>query len=623
MSRTTAAGWMREGLKRLLSQLFCAGAALALFAAYCAICFSRTAVTVQDGEGAELAAAAVLGRVPHAPGFPLYTALSFILVHVPAPNPVYLLSTAAAVLQAAAGALLVYCAWLLSGSLAAAVLLPAAWLLYPPVMRSATDVNVFALHHLLAAGIVLAALRLFHARQGFSGKTCLLGLLCGLGAAAHPAVLLWAPLVLVSACSAGYRAAGWGGIFRCLARLIACALIGLSPYLIVLFAPPLTPGASAAPLESALLGSAFSFDPGKQAGEMPYLIHFLRNSWRWMPLQLLAFFVLAVCVVRRQSGLLLALFLSCALHVWFALQLTVPGGAAAALAAGFYPSLALAAALAAAGAASRLPRHLPVRCGLFAAVGALPLVGLRTSLQAGDARHDPILELQLNEALAELPADAILLASRKGAMGIQYKRLVEGRHKDLVLLIPELLGVEAYRQALLAAHPGMAEALDGGAPELRAAVERGARAPGVFAYADIDPVSGYVGLPLGVVWQWLPIDHDVPQAAVAARLFSFCAGWPDDLDWNNANRPRSMQIKNRSFLLPIELFARLYRGTPLEADLKMASRLYNEGPMQAVRDHCRAALERLTGSGAGERGPYAKAVPEAGPGPGPSVEEAQ
>ena len=597
---------MKEERKRYWGRVRCALLALLLLAGALGVYLPLTTRTIQDSDSGELVTAAVRGALLHPPGFPVYSLLSYAAVRIAAGDPIARLADCSAVLQACAGALLLCGCWLLSGSVLVAAGLAAAWLLYAPVVHTATDIEVFALHHVLSLLLVLTALRLYRTGEKAAGRTNALGLWCGLAAGNHPMVVLWAPLVIVSVWHAGYRAARWRGVFSYSLRVLLTAALGLLPYATLLFGFNPAQAVAFAPLGTLdelwhhMLRSGygtFALKPGSSSYDISYFFYFLRGAWTVLPIQLLSFFLLAFLVVRRQSGLLLALFLSCALHLWFGLALIMPNlpEVYGELMSRFYPSLALAATLTAAVVSGCLVQRGVFRLMLAAVVLVPPLLVMPEALMAGDARGDRIVDLELEQTLAELPEKAVFMAAQdRIAMGLQYKQLVEGRRSDVLLIVPGLFSSESYRRVLYRRHPELAAVLEG-APRPLDALAQWAREQGrgLFAYPDTPAPTGYAALPVGLTWQWLPVDQQIARREMALRLYGYCARWPDELNWSNPYRPHSMYVKERYFYFPLVLFKGLFKGTPVETGLDNALRFAREGRIPDARSQCREMQESI------------------------------
>jgi len=159
-----------------------------------AICATTAARTIQGGDSAEFALVGAVGGVPHPPGYPLYAMLSRIaFVLLPGP-PAWRVSMLSALCGAAAAVLLRRACLRLTGDRAASLVAALAFALSPLAWKLSTVPEVFSLHALLAAALILTSLHL--GASGSPRDALLLGLAGGLGLSNHLTIVLLVPMPL-------------------------------------------------------------------------------------------------------------------------------------------------------------------------------------------------------------------------------------------------------------------------------------------------------------------------------------------------------------------------------------------------------------------------------------------
>jgi hypothetical protein len=214
-----------------------------------AICFALPLVlyaltaarTVQGGDSGELGLIGLLGGVAHPPGYPLYSVLARLGAHLFFGPPFYRVALVSSCLGAAAVAVLQRVAWRISGDLFASTAAALLFAVAPIPWRLAGIPEVFALHALATATLLLLSLRLAEAGDDTVRREAfLLGLAGGLGLSNHLSIIWCAPVVvwaLIRAFQPGRRGA-------ILLRVACGGLVGLLPYAALpIFARSAPPGA--------------------------------------------------------------------------------------------------------------------------------------------------------------------------------------------------------------------------------------------------------------------------------------------------------------------------------------------------------------------------------------------
>ena len=423
----------------------------------------RTAVTPQDNDSAELAAAAVLGSLVHPPGFPIYSVLSTGLVALFPSNPFHTLAVFSAVSQALAAALLLLLGAVLQVSpwLSAAAAL--AWLFYEPTLRLGTDGEVFAFANLLTLLWLHVSLRFYRQPQGLKRTAILVGLTGGLAACHHTTVIFWAPFVLLLLWCRGFRARGAAGVFDATLAASLGALVGLTPYLLLLARYTHAPEYAFAPLRNGfeLLGymlrlgyGALSFHAASAVEERSYLGDYLLLTLRQTPLLLAAAAALLVALKGWFDPLRIALILTLACQFWFASQLILPDQPEiySVFLMRFYSGITLALAVTALFCFSSWPQlnARKITTGFLAAALIIPaLWHLPSSLQGADTGSRREVAHTVHQILTGLPPQAVFITNTdRIAFALAYEQRVLRKRPDVTVVIQGMLLSRFYRDRI-------------------------------------------------------------------------------------------------------------------------------------------------------------------------------
>ncbi|MCI0339764.1 MAG: DUF2723 domain-containing protein [Planctomycetales bacterium] len=201
------------------------GAAVAVALAALAAYLPTLCPTIPPGDSGELIACAATLGVPHPPGYPVYTFLGWIWIHVlPLGSVAWRMNLfSAAAMAGAAGVVFLGGRALGAGRVAAAGAALAFALARDP-WRAAVGAEVFALHALLTAAILLAALRW----PGSGRPPYVAALLLGFAGAHHLTAVLLVPAL------AGWAWAHRGGPPLRPRTCLGLVAAGLSAYLLLL-----------------------------------------------------------------------------------------------------------------------------------------------------------------------------------------------------------------------------------------------------------------------------------------------------------------------------------------------------------------------------------------------------
>ncbi len=182
--------------------------------------------SVPGGDSGELIGAIASGGVIHPPGYPLYSLLGSLFLHLPAGSLALRLNLLSAVCDALAAALLTRAVARATGSLTGGVIGGVLFAFAPGIWRYAIAAEVFALHNLILALLLWLAV-LYDAdrnrRHALAGAFVI-----GLGLSNHQTVLFTAIPIVVWTLLAPPRELLRAPV---LARLVLAGTLGLVPYL--------------------------------------------------------------------------------------------------------------------------------------------------------------------------------------------------------------------------------------------------------------------------------------------------------------------------------------------------------------------------------------------------------
>lgn len=552
--------------QRMVAVVRAVAPSLAVSAAVIGLAGPRTATSLQRVDGAEMALAAARGTLAHPPGFPLYTTLLDVLVGPGVENPYAASAIVSCALTAITAAVLAALLGRMAGDRIVGAAFALAWAAAAPTLRTATDVDVFPLHHLIAVVLVAVALPLLERPSSRPWPwALLLGGVAGLGGATHPIIVLWAPLVVAAL---WYGANGSFAAFAGTSAVaLAGAIVGLAPYLLLPLQWARAPELAFGHVETArdVVAHAMreyygTLRASARDGESTsYVAHFLRTVAPAAPLFIVAPIVAVGLGARPgergrvspRRPLWLGLGLTGMLHGLFLFRLRFPPNEAifGEVADRFYPSVLLVGALALGavlGVASSWMRRTAAIATIAAAAWALP-----ASLVAADARQDVLYELYVRRVLEEAPPGAVVMTSGDGmAFGSRYLQAARGIRPDVILVVLGRLPAPWAWTQLQGQLLGLA---DVPAPERARAVFEAARASGraVVGGNDAAAPAGIARRPWGISWVWLRPDEVPSEEELTERILAGCASLPQEIA--RADSARASTVAARElWLAPLE-----------------------------------------------------------------------
>ena len=425
-----------------------------------------------DGDNAHFAALGAVGGAAHPSGYPLYVLWLRAWSWLPGATPAHTAALATAILGALqVAALHAACrAW--GARPLAATIAVGIYAVGPVAMRMHTEAEVFALNGLVVAAVLWLAARGGPLRGGW--RTAVLGLVAGLGMANHFTCVLVAPIGLLGVVR-GVREAVAPA--RAIAGCIGGFVVGILPYAYLFVARTGLPAwghlTSFADARALVLredyGGPFAFSPiGDPVPVVDSVLGFVRTvgrAWWWAP----AAFGVGMLAWRsaRPSGAgdepvwgwrwlavswlvagpLLALrfnlppvgvgrYVVERFHLLPAMLLAIPVAVA-------LDALGTRLAARARESVQRSARvHTPLALLLVGAAAA-------TSLAEVQRLHAPVLEREIDNLIATLPADAVVIGTTDDLLfGFAYAQVVRHDRSDVTYVSWSAMPNDWYRDDL-------------------------------------------------------------------------------------------------------------------------------------------------------------------------------
>jgi hypothetical protein len=421
-----------------------------------------------EGDSAEIVTAAALWGVPHAPGFPLYTAAAHVVTRLPLGELPWRVHLTSAVLHAATVFCVARLGARLAGSILIGVVAAAALAVSRAFFLGSLYAEVFPLNDLFFAALLMLAVEAARAETDAAMRRLVVGGggLLGLACAHHPLVLFGVPAVGLLAWQALVRCAR--GSPRVLATAAFAAVLGFcASYALVPMAASRDPALSFGDVHdlSSLIRVVLRLDYGgplNAALHEPEKTDIAKRLWHW-----------SASLGRSMSLLPVVAAAGLALHsrqrrsrreaIAIALGIVLPGPVFAALNAHFQADdeghlaiaerfttmamipLALGVALAFAATSSVIRRGTALAL-LLLVPGArgVDLSGRREGL------------VYAHDLLRPAPDGAVVLvAGDLAAPAAAYVCEVEHACGDRIVLVPGLFSMPWYRARERRRHPSL------------------------------------------------------------------------------------------------------------------------------------------------------------------------
>lgn len=480
------------------------------------------------GDSGELITAAATGGVAHPPGYPLYLMLAGLVARLlPFGDVAWRMNLFSAVTMSAAAAVLALAVARLTRSAAAGLIAACVFAFAVPVLKYALVAEVFALHALLAA-LVLLALTLEPSvacvALAFLGTLTL--------SHHHTLVLLVVPAFAVTASRVWRSRRPWP-----LARAASAALAGLLPLVALPIAAhgsglrwgePDTGQGFLALLLRAEYGT-FRLDPleaGRTAhsAHLAAFVHSLPDTFGWLPLVALAIGLVVLWTRHRALAGVLALFLALQAlfytRIGFPMEPALYRGVVERFAILPLLVLAWAAGIGVAWALARVA-HRPMRVGLallvLAMVGWTGAARVRAESRAGD-RFTSTLG---RAVLASVPPRAVLFV--QGDLfhnTLTYLQRVQHLRPDVTVLDQELMTYAWYVRRVRAESPTLLPSFIEAA-RIRLTDGRtleGLALPRADGHTDVLFERGHATVPTGEIASVVPA---APESLYAATRAGF------------------------------------------------------------------------------------------------------
>lgn len=400
--------------------------------------------TIQGGDSAEFALLALRGGVPHPPGYPVYAALARVAGALPFEPPAWRAAVPSALAGASAVCLLFRIGLALTDRVVPSLAGAFAFAFAPLAWKLAGVPEVFSLHAMFAAAIVLAAMRLREVENEQAVRAAhLFGWIAGLGLANHQTLLFCAPVVAWSLAGERTRSV------RVIATFAVGAACGLASYLFIpLFVWTSEEGAFvwgdpdsvAGLLDHVLRREYGTFRLAAGASELSPLHHALAFP-KALPSQLFwLYFVAAgagvVHSIRERRGLALALLSSIALAgVLFPMMFNVPQNALSAAVVERFQLLPLALSTPfVASGLHWMTGMLSRNAGWVVMLLPIPIAAM-VALPHARWSSDPMIERYLVAAVRETdPAAVVIGEGDVTGMGVRWATEVLGERPDVEYL---------------------------------------------------------------------------------------------------------------------------------------------------------------------------------------------
>jgi hypothetical protein len=416
-------------------------------------------------DGGDFIAAAATGRMPHPPGFPLYLTLARVFVLLPLRDPAWRLNLLSAVMAAGTVALTALALqrqekspWIVLAAVLTLAFAPLFWS-QALITEVYTTAAFFAIlnYELRITNrelrITNRELRIANYELRITNRRWVLsGIVCGLGMAVHPTLVLLTPLWLFylffDRKGVAISPSRPLPVYRLPSTVYLAGLcIGLLPYALL----PLL-GRWPQPWGD-LRTFAGWWDVVRARLYWGYAFGLPLAEW---PARLAAWAALMARQFTPVGGALVLLggWLGWRKCRWEVIGLVATGGLLSLFAIGYatsdslmylLPLLPLLIPLLGAGLRWLVDRGLPVWATLI-----LPLVLLAWNWQVMDLHRDDEAVLWYNCALAATPADAVLVTTQSDAytFALWYAQEALGLRKDVLVIDRNLWWQESYRQFL-------------------------------------------------------------------------------------------------------------------------------------------------------------------------------
>ncbi len=574
-----------------------------VFIATLALYLPLTSNTPQITDSGELVTTAILKAPIHPPGYPIFSLTSQTLVKIFPKNPFKTLSLFSAIMQSLAGSLIFVSSFLLSKNYIIAAALSFSWITFGPSVYTATDAEVFGLHHFFCSLLAFLGISFLLDNSNKTKNLVFISLLSGVFACHHQTIIFWAPLILACIIKHGEK----NGFFKSFAISVSSAIIGLTPYFLLLFYfDPKNTVAFSAPdnlrdfLAHVLRSGYGTFSLGSSGAveKISYFPHFLKYSLTVIPLIILA--PLLALFSKKKSFLKWGLISTCLLYLFFAsklngfpfeekfLEITHR----------FWPTIILPFTLLLSFAVGEIIPKTKTFFYIILFLILFPsLLTLNKNINMGDANNDKIVQIEINQIAKEIPMNALILTSQdRIGMGMQYLQLVKKERRDLISIIPGLIPAKPYQSSikkqvkeLRMIEPWNLTSI------INWALKNNRR---VFAYHDtlLPKELNMIYMPFGLMWEVVNKDREVKHFELASRLFSFCSEWDEELNSGNSERKYTQAIKNIYFLYPIEKYIGFFQDDILNSQLKTIFKLFKKNQIFAAKKECSRTLEMIRNS---------------------------
>lgn len=538
------------------------------------------AVSAQHSDSGELATAAVTGALIHPSGYPLYWLIANILTLLPF-DAFKVMSLFSAFCQALAVVVLYRLCLSQNLSRTLALSLALAFAFFETSIKAASDVEVFALHHLLLVLII---------SESFNQKRPLwLGFFCGLAAANHQTSILIAPLVLSVLISKDR-----GMTFRNISRCFIAALPGLSLYFL-LFVPELEDLTYFGPIENFqdwfnhILRSAYGTFNLHSGSEDPNLYNYFYKFLKTISIEIPALVLLPLIFIsksNRKSAVFYGWCGSLALYILFLCQLKFSGNAAVQIleiAGRFFTGAALFLLC---GLIFLTEFRRQALIALFLIIPVV--INFIPNYRAADARQDLLARAETEQIFATIPENSVYFAqSDRECFALAYEQRVNKRRPDLIVLISGLSNQQYLR--LISRRFEIFKDINTSQALSLADIYNIVRAKNreIFSARINNLPTGLKLQGWGNLYKWIPASQPEDITLAVKSILTACANFPQFLADTPSERQATWIAIRSKFINPLERAAKI-AAEPDKQKLEQAFESALNMDFRAMREACRS-----------------------------------
>lgn len=578
----------------------------------------HAATSVQYSDGAEYATASITGTIIHPPGYPLYSIVTRAVVSIFSKNPYHTLALLSSLFQAFATTFLFYIGVGLGAGKLLSLLSALVWATYGPSIRTGTDTEVFALHHLLITITVLCGIIYLKSKNRTPSKNYiyagLLGLSLGFAVAHHHTIILWVPFYLFilyrrwkdkTSVKEFITEATLASVFS----LIPCSL-----YLLLLTMHTGTPVVAFVPPQN--LNELFHYIARTAYGSLSltatstkeitsFFVPFVKSVYTHSPLVLISLPLILLIALKKEWGKFLMVLSLILLHGIFAylLKLPVDEFFIERWIARFYPLILMGLIVSFFIIISILRTSLRTKIILASALLLPATLQFSENLEFGSSRSNHVVELELELTVNSLPQNAVFFAANDhSAMGLAYFTKALSKRTDIKVVTLGLLNHPGYFKDISATLGIDQNKISPNLEEVVGSLYSSGAL--IFSNFGTRPPTGYITLPVGAAWQWIKATDAPTKLEVTKNILAFCANWPEEITSVPRSHRESRRILGNIFIWPIKNHLPFVKDQVVVESLNKSIEYFMSGNLRVAKEGCENAYLHLTKVGIPAVYPY-------------------